>query len=113
MPIRSSLFLSLFAAIFLFAPGVPAEGAFLASNVPARQEFEGIVIEWNLVELSTRPGVRQNLLVGRPAGEAKGAVLLFPGGDGWLYGFDARTGEPGAWPECRAPARNDSEYFRR
>jgi len=30
-----------------------------------------------------------------------------------VMGADARTGEPGAWPACRAPARNDSEYFRR
>jgi hypothetical protein len=30
-----------------------------------------------------------------------------------VMGVDARTGEPGAWPACRAPARNDLEYFRR
>ncbi|MCG6954958.1 MAG: M20/M25/M40 family metallo-hydrolase [Gemmatimonadetes bacterium] len=28
-----------------------------------------------------------------------------------VMGINARTGEPGAWPQCRAPARNDSEYF--
>jgi carboxypeptidase Q len=30
-----------------------------------------------------------------------------------VMGVDARSGEPGVWPECRAPARDDSEYFRR
>jgi len=27
--------------------------------------------------------------------------------------MNARTGEPGAWPQCRAPARNGDGYFRR
>lgn len=39
-------------------------------------------MEWNLTSLSTRPDVQQGILVGRPQGEAKGAVLLFPGGNG-------------------------------
>jgi Zn-dependent M28 family amino/carboxypeptidase len=30
-----------------------------------------------------------------------------------VMGIDSRTGEPGAWPECREPARNADGYFRR
>jgi hypothetical protein len=30
-----------------------------------------------------------------------------------VLGIDPRTGEPRAWPECRQPARNADNYFRR
>ena len=30
-----------------------------------------------------------------------------------VMGLNPRTGEPGSWPECREPARDDSAYFRR
>ncbi len=30
-----------------------------------------------------------------------------------VLGLDPRTGEPRAWPQCRAPARNADGYFRR
>lgn len=85
MPIRclrSWVFACVLAACLLPAPGAPAEGAFPASNVPPRQEFEGTTIDWNLIRLPTRPGVQQGLLVGRPRGSTRGVALLFPGGGG-------------------------------
>lgn len=50
----------------------------LALSAPA----EGAVVDWTLVPLSPRPEVRLNLLLGRPQGTVKRAVLLFPGGNG-------------------------------
>ena len=74
-------FLGFLAICLLLAPPAPVHGASRGSNVPPRQEFEGTVIAWTLVPLATR-GATLNLLVGRPQGVVKRAVLLFPGGKG-------------------------------
>ena len=78
-------FCALVAAWFLCVLAVSAQGAPQPSpSDPPREEnyTRGRIVDWELVSLPTRPEAQQNLLVGRPQGEAKGAVLLFPGGNG-------------------------------
>ncbi|OGL63877.1 MAG: hypothetical protein A3J27_05175 [Candidatus Tectomicrobia bacterium RIFCSPLOWO2_12_FULL_69_37] len=60
-------------------------------SAPQERQRRSELVEWNLISLSTRPDVRQGILVGRPGGEAKGAVLLFPGGNG-AHSFRKRGG---------------------
>lgn len=81
MPARRPLLSGFGAVGLVLAFSSPARGADQAWNIPFSQEFEGAGIEWTLSPIPTR-GATLNLLVGRPRGEARGAVLLFPGGHG-------------------------------
>ena len=71
------------ALAFLSALAGDARGDQHWKNVPEGKKISGgVTLTWNLVKLPTRPKVTQRALIVRPEGKPRGAMVLFPGGDG-------------------------------
>ncbi len=83
------------ALVFLSALAGEARGA----QVPERKETSGgVTLTWSLAELYTRPKVTQRVLIVRPKGKPRGAMLLFPGGPG---AGCVKIKEDGGYRSCR------------